>query len=675
MAKKNTSSTGGLSSLIRNAGQEARAKAEARAEQLLQVESGGPHIVVPLQPKIFNILDYTEAQWGLGMTLFPVQRFLLKLYYHIPLDNKEKSIEITDMFREEVLYHFTETEYLAWLYDQGRCNIREQDHERRELILSIGRRSGKTTLAGVVASYELYRLLNLHHPQGYYGLPPGNRIQIMSVATDKDQAGLLYNEVTGHLARCDYFKPFILSNTATDVKFRTPFDIERFGEVNRTSGGKFQSNNGKATLRVTFKSCIAKGLRGFGNIVIILDEMAHYQDNSGQASAKAIYDAITPSAAAFSPKNPEDTTKPIGPVESRIMAISSPLNKSGKFYELFRLAMTRGPGSDNLLAIQSPTWEVNPTVAPSYFRQKYHADPAVFMTEHGAQFSDRVRGWIEREQDLLECVNPALRPVEVGGTRVPHQLGIDIGMVAGKDGTAFVITTVRDDKIVLAYHELWRAGEDWRETNPHLPTFSCDYVKTLKEVERLDFDEIANWIVQLTKRFYITDGLFDRWNGLPLEQNLHKRGLKQFKSEFFTRDTTSKMYQMVKNMMFDHKLELYDYPIPKTVSQEAQVKHSPLIAELLTLQAEQFSKNLVIVKAPDQADCHDDVSDALVRAIWLSSERMSNTYMSTGTSNPYRVSSTTLGSYQMRRARAHGGFTERTVPRNLGLRFGRGRIR
>lgn len=542
-----------------------------------------------------------------------------------------------------------------------------------ESFVANGLTNHNTTLSGIFSSYEIYRLLNLQNPQSYYGLPNGNRIQIISVATDKDQAGLLFNEVSSHLAKCEYFEPYISNNTQSYIQFRTPYDIEKFGPTTRLKDGKFQTFNGKATLRVTFKSCIAKGLRGAGNIVIILDEMAHFQDK-GQSSAKDIYDAVTPSAAAFSPKggNGLPMRKRSGeeyPVESRIICISSPLNKSGKFYELYHLAMSRGPGSENVLAIQAPTWEVNPTLPSSYYRQKYHADAAVFMTEHGAQFSDRVRGWIEREIDLIECIDPNRKPVDIGLPRYPHQMGIDVGMVG--DGTAIFVTHVEGDHIVLDYYEYWQAGVDWRESNPHLGgRFSTEYSRTLANVERLDFEEIAEWIHKLTKRFYITDGLFDRWNGIPLEQALLKRGLTQFRSEFFQRDLTSKMYQSAKMLMFDKKLILFDQP------RLEHGKHSLFIQELLNLQAEQFSKNIVVVSAPDAVGHHDDMSDAFIRAVWLSTDRMRNQkhiYGAHPSGFAGSAPSMTAGRYQMMRARKHGGFSERTVPRNLGIRLRRTR--
>lgn len=570
--------------------------------------------------------------------------------------------------------HFEELLRLDYFYDEvatveeGENQVYDLTVPDGESFVANGMTNHNTTLSAIFASYELYRLICLGNPQAYYGLPNGNRIQIISVATDKDQAGLLFNDVTAHMAKCEVFKPYIANNTLSYVQLRTPYDIERYGPTVRHENGKFSSFNGKASLRVTFKASISKGLRGSGNVVIILDEIAHFQDK-GTSSAKDIYDAITPSAAAFSPKDPENSMVPIGPVESRIICISSPLNKAGKFFELYHLGMSRAAGSENMLVIQAPTWEVNPTIESAYYREKYHEDPATFMTEHGALFSDRVRGWIEREQDLTDCIRTDLRPRTFGPPRFPHQMGMDIGLVNGGDGTAIAITHCEGDKIVLDYHESWYAGKTWKEANPHLSTPMVEYAKKLQDEPRLDFDEIANWITVLTKKFYITGCLFDRWQGMGLEQTLHKRGLKQFRSEFFNPDTNSKMYQAVKLMMYDKRLVLYDWPIKRAEQVEGEPliqgpSHSPLIEELLSLQAQVRTKNQIIVEAPKIKGAHDDMTDALIRAIWLSLERISThhvTRISTGAS-PARVGMTMAG-YQRNRMRSHGIMTDRLVPR------------
>lgn len=532
------------------------------------------------------------------------------------------------------------------------CDLSVPEGER---FIANGFVNHNSTLSGIFASYEVYRLLNLYSPQEYYGLPSNNRIQIISLATDKDQAGILFNEVAGHLAKCEYFKPYQASNTQTNVYFRTPYDIDKFGSQYRENG-KFASFNGKASIRLTFRGASGKGTRGYGNIVVILDEFAHFLD-TGPSSAAEMYKSITPSTAAFSPKDPEDPMTSIGPKESRIICISSPLGKSGKFYALYDQAMRNDKGSENMLAIQAPTWEVNPTVHLSDLQQAYYADPKAFSVEFGAEFNDTVGGWIEREDDLSACIDPAHRPILQARPRVPHFMGIDVGLVG--DGTYICICHIENGKIVLDYHEGWYAGVDWRETNPHLQgRFSCDYAKRLKEAERLDFEEISNWIIGMTKKFSIRDGLFDSWNGIPLEQALHKRGLKQFQSEHFTRDASSKIYQSAKMMMFDEKLVLYDTPVPEQNEDSGGgSRHSPYIAELLSLRAKKVSKNITIVEAPQKEGAHDDFSDALVRSIWLAVRRMGDEkYASHGRAQgrPHVSTGSALKTHQLRKMRNHG---------------------
>jgi intein/homing endonuclease len=588
--------------------------------------------------------------------------------------DKALSVAI-DLGASEAASHFRELVELDYFYDPVQ-SIERGEHQVYDLTVPEGESfvangvvNHNTTLSGIFASYEVYRLLNLYNPQEYYGLPNGNRIQVISVATDKEQAGLLFGEVTTHLAKCDYFKQYIANNTLSHVNFRTPYDIEKFGPNVHHENGKFVSLNGKASLRVTFKSCIAKGLRGSGNIVIILDEVAHFQDK-GNSSADEIYAAVTPSSAAFSRKD-SDTGRPavdketgdIAPVESRIILISSPLGRSGLFFKKFSTAMHGGPAAANILAIQAPTWEINPTIPSSYYKEKYHDDPVVFATEHGARFSDQAKGWLERKKDLEACIDVGRRPTIRPTPRKPYQMGIDVGLV--EDGTAVSITHAESDYISLDYHEVWYAGVDWKETNPHLHgEYTTGYAKTLETVERLDFGEIANWIEALAKRFHITAGLFDQWNGIPLEQALHKKGLKQFRSEFFTRDQNSKIYQAAKSFILNGSLRLYDYPIPER-AKEGQDRHSSLITELLSLEARKLSKNIVLVQAPQVRGNHDDLSDSLVRATWLSMNILVNQkhVAGGGLHLPRASASMTSERYQRIRDRQRGYIGDRRVPR------------
>ena len=564
-----------------------------------------------------DIITFIEAPWGLGLKLFPVQRIILKAHYGMALDDNQLGIPldtritrahpqwndswaehlddegyykwrivVTD-FRRENIEYMTEAGYLRFLYDEGRCNIREvvPGQQRREMVLSVGRRSGKTLITSCVVAYETYRLLLKGNPQKVYGSSQSNVIQLISVATDRDQAGLLYREASGHFTKCDFFKPYAANATQSFATFQTPFDIERYGSYADNQKARYSIN-------VTFRSCVAKGLRGGANLLVALDEVAHFGEK-GQASADEVYQAVEPSTRTFSPKDPKNPTRPIGENEGRIILISSPLGKQGLFYKQYRLGFGNNKAADNLICIQAPTWEVNPTVPAETFVASYLKDPNVFFTEFGAEFSDRTKGWITDKADLVACIDPDLRPKHSAPARMPHFMGLDVALVGDYTSVAIGHNDANGN-VVLDYIDRIKAGEG-------------DY----EHLDRLEFDDVADWVYDLSRKFYISEGMFDQWSGIPMEQALKKRGLSTMKSVHHTRNLSSQMFQNFKNLMLDKKMTLYDWPIPDGDD------HSAHIAELLELQAEFISKYIIKVEAPKVEGKHDDLSDALVRMVWV----------------------------------------------------------
>ena len=575
-----------------------------------------------------DIITFIESTWGLGLRLFPIQRVILKAHYGLALDDNPHGFPldapiptdhpfyapdlldedgcylyrvVTTDFRRENTLCMTEAGYLQHLFEEGRCNIREviPGRQRREMVLSVGRRSGKTLITSCIVAYESYKLLLLGNPQKHYGSSQSNVIQLISVATDRDQAGLLYQEAAGHFTKCDFFRPYAANSTQSFATFQTPYDIDRYGAYADHPKARY-------SIKVTFRSCVAKGLRGGANILVALDEVAHFGEK-GQASAEEVYQAVEPSTRTFSPKDPSNLTRSLGVNEGRIILISSPLGKQGLFYKQFRLGFGSNKAADNLLCIQAPTWEVNPTVPAETFVASYLKDPNIFFTEYGAEFTDRTRGWIPDAADLIACVDPTARPRMRGPTRAPHFMGLDVALVG--DYTAVAIGhNTPSGKVVLDHIERICAGEG-------------DFVGQ----ERLDFDNVADWVYDLSRRYYITEGIFDQWSGIPMEQALQKRGLSTLKSVHHTRQLTSQMFQNFKDLMFDQRLTLYNWPLPEGED------YCAYIAELLELQAEFISKYIVKVEAPQIDGKHDDFSDALVRMVWCASTNSTKVVKMLGT--------------------------------------------
>ena len=320
--------------------------------------------------------------------------------------------------------------------------------------------------------------------------------------------------------------------------------------------------------------------------------------------------------------------------------------------------------------IQAPTWEVNPTLSEQDYEVEYAKDPKSFDTEYGANFSDRVRGWIELESHLMDCVDTKLRPLIRGASKEPFFCGLDFALSG--DGTSVALTHLVNGKIELGYHETWYAGRTWHESNPHLEHPFLDYAYKLQDEPRLDVDEIINWLLAVSKRFYIESGVFDQWAGIIFEQKLHKVGLTQFEMRKFTDSDSSQAYGNTKILMFSKMISLYDYPVSETGYDElGQKLRSPHIKELLELQSYSGGKNINVVEAPQIAGKHDDFSDAWVRSNLLAAEYIRKNPVALDMSHttyrshsPHREISMNPYRLQRERLRMHGPPPkERRVPK------------
>ena len=94
-----------------------------------------------------DAIQFIEGKEGLAVKLYPVQRVCVKAIFGIPFDKYPGMVPVWDKFRENLLYRFTEAEYLQWVYDQGRCNIGDwrdlPPDGYKEADLLVGRRGGK----------------------------------------------------------------------------------------------------------------------------------------------------------------------------------------------------------------------------------------------------------------------------------------------------------------------------------------------------------------------------------------------------------------------------------------------------------------------------------------------------------------------------------------------------
>jgi len=565
-------------------------------------------------------------------------------YYGLELDDSDnRDIIIKDKFCEQELYRFNEVEYMHYLYNEGRIN-KLIDKPFSKVLMCLGRRSGKTTVTACIIGYEAYRLLNKFCPQEYYGIMPEDEITFTCVATNRETASILFSKVAGHLERSEFFRKFRTKPTSQRMSLFTQRDLDRYGK------------RGRPSIAIRVAACNAKGLRGQGNMIAALDEMAFFfmDETTGQKKVgkegdhddRAVYKAVTPSVAKF--KTP-GTNAP----EGKIICISSPGPKSGMFYEEYERGFDEGP--EDLLVIQAPTWEIDPNLSSAFLRQEYRRNPLTYKSEYGAQFSDRLFGWIEDPQIVRQCVVPGLKYKQSSMLRVPHFLGIDVGMK--KDGTALAVchwTKETVDGAPVDRIEVDAVDVRYLKYEDPAQTLEESYEPILDAAESpeariklpfFDLQEIADWIEEFMKRFMIVKGLADQYMGYPLLPLLIKKGIKQVELRSFNETLNSYVYQNLLTLFVGGEIMLPEGD-PIEINGRLE-KDSDLVREILTLQAETRSKYIVRVDHPDREGMHNDQSDALSRAALLAVE-----YRNKGFGNLVSTAGQSVASSTMMNARA-----------------------
>jgi len=532
---------------------------------------------------LVDIITFVEAPWGLNLKLLPVQRFILKCYYGLPLEDKVRNIEIPDVVNEKLIGTHSEKSLLKWLYEEGRCNTDSTEGKNfRDLNLVIGRRGTKSTLAACISNYELYKLVKRGDPCAYYETPPQFPIAVLNVAPTDDQSSVVFDMIQTMALRCPYLKDRSLNQTMTYFNLQTDDD--------RAQTGK------KASLISVAGGCSSNSLRGRNAIVVVMDEMAFFIDNGGRFSGDEVWRALQPSTTTFKG-------------DGKVITISSPYGKFGKFWDIYNDSFQE---QDYTLMFKMYSAMVNPNIPSEELKVARRRNRVAFMCEFGGEFSDAVTAWVEDENEFKMCVYPRERPNR-GKWGAKYFYGLDLGFK--NDGTAIVVVHKEGRKIILDYAEVWFAGpSDVWDIEDSIYRNCNKY----SHLDLLRMSDIVNEVKALQRWYPITAGVFDQRDGYGLAELFQGAKIIQFKMKHFTDLLNHQVYEMAKRLYSEGLVDMFDDPV--------------LIPELLTLEAEKKTgrgsipkegdtlesfKGKVKVRAPRRKGAHDDISDAWARAVWL----------------------------------------------------------
>jgi hypothetical protein len=299
-----------------------------------------------------SILEFVEGPTGLNWTLLPVQRFILKLHYGIELDTHNAQIHIFDHFQERLRYSLSEADYLDYLFGEGRCSVSDQSSlPRPGLVLAAGRRTEKSTLAHMIASYTVIQMLQMGNPHEVFGFNTVSNHLLVAcyIGLNWDLGRDFLSGVRFGVERCpDLQEATVPAQNVKEIRFMTP------------EGRRRNLTHGNLAIRAFDpRPRIHASARG----ALIIDELAYMPNEVN------VFNANIPTVA------------PPG----RYVLMSTFKLASGPFYNQFQRARENHP--DSPLALQIPTWEMQPEEANlgSLLRQRFKESPRQFTTEYGAE--------------------------------------------------------------------------------------------------------------------------------------------------------------------------------------------------------------------------------------------------------------------------------------------------
>lgn len=547
------------------------------------------------EESIVDPVTFITASWGLNRKLYPAQEFILKLFYGMDLNDEDKVIEYDDYVTKKSM-SFTETEFLeylsrTWFDKKPRINVSLltdfDNFKPFELTLICGRRGGKTHLISDIVLYEVYKLIMFYNPQDHYGLSEGTTIGVQMVANSEDGVGKEWKEVKNGLQGSRFFKPYILglSDASTTAKIQSPHDLER---VKRNPYLKPEPYS----VEIITSACDADTLRSKDNILIVLEELAHFKDKAKAKSSKRVYEALQPSVAGFG-------------LDGKCLNLSSPKDKDkrNKCYELY----TQSFDSDAMLMLQLPTWEMNPTVKRR-FLENVHKEDESFWREYGARFSESMSDFIKEDDKelFMRCIRRDSAGdfiIHPSKTIIPHcnyYLAVDPSLI--HNGYSGAIAHAEGSSVVVDEIKLWYADD--------IPfTDELDEADERGPAPQIDIAQVEEWIFDNhRKRYRFKHVFFDQFECAYIIQRLRKKKSIQASSHFFTERFNSQIYSTFLSLMRQTRVNVY--------------YHEGFIDQFMDLKQTNKAHNMIKVSAATKSDNltgegpGDDIADSVCHVVY-----------------------------------------------------------
>jgi hypothetical protein len=426
-------------------------------------------------------------------------------------------------------------------------------YTKNEVILQLGKGSGKDFTSTVACAYIVYKLLCLKDPSRYFGKPSGDAIDIINVAINAQQAKNVFFKG---------FKSKIEKSPWFAGKFYAKADSIEFDKAITVYSGHSERESHE----------------GLNLILAVLDEISGFAQEIGTGNdqgktADNIYKAFRASvdsrfpdlgkvALLSFPRYPGDfiskkyddvimEKEVIAKTHKFIMNEDLPEDSPGNSMEISwdedNIISYKYPG---MFALKKPTWEVNPTRKIDDFKLAFYTDLGDAMQRFACVPTFASDAFFKQQEKVRACMtirNPIDSAKRFDETFKPDP---------NKKYFVHADLAQKHDKcaVAIAHVEKWVSVQVMKDYEQVVPMVIVDAVVYWEpKIEGpVNLSEVKQWIQNLRRQgFDIGMVSFDRWQSFDIQNELKSVGMRTE-----TVSVAKKHYEDMAMLMYEERLAM-----------------------------------------------------------------------------------------------------------------------
>ena len=458
----------------------------------------------------------------------------------------------------EAMSQIYKKEDLQELYGSVEGSRYYEKYTKNEIILQLGKGSGKDFTSTVACAYIVYKLLCLKDPARYFGKPSGDAIDLINVAINAQQAKNVFFKG---------FKTKIEKSPWFAGKYNAKADSVEFDKSITVYSGHSERESHE----------------GLNLLLAVLDEISGFASEVGTGNeqgktAENIYKAFRGSVDSrfpdlgkvvllsfpryqgdFISKRYDDVIAEKETVEKKhtfIMNENLPHDDVNNQFEINweedNIISYKVP---KILALKRPTWEVNPTRKIDDFKLAFYTDLGDAMMRFACVPTFASDAFFKQKDKLEKCMtlrNPVdnFRRFDESFKPDPEKIYYIHADLAQKHDKCAV---------AIAHVDKWvniQVIKDYQQVAPMVIVDAVAWWEPKAEGP-VNLSEVKQWIINLRRQgFNIGVVSFDRWQSFDIQQELKAVGIKTN-----TVSVAKKHYEDLAMMIYEERVAIPSIPL------------------------------------------------------------------------------------------------------------------